>query len=160
MARQFYRRIFSETDEVKQLELIVEACEVHENTLPSFNAELKPPSGRIEAVASRLPGIAADSYATLQDLEIILQHITNMEDKRLMEKAKYYSENYQRTLSDRMAEKYADVHDTVYEIRQIRFRVAGVRNQFLAISKGLEYMHFQISNVVKLRCAGLDDSTF
>ena len=107
-----------------------------------------------------MPGLAAENFSRLQDLEIILQHVTNMEDRVLMNKAKYYKENYQRDLSDRMAEKYADVHDDVQVIRLIRFRVAGVRNQFLAVSKGMEYMHFQLTNITKLRCAGLDDATF
>ncbi len=157
---QYYRRIFSETDEGKQLALIVDACEGHEAHLPALNAELKPPSGKIETVEARLPGLAAENFSRLQDLEIILQHVENMEDRVLMNKAKYYKESYQRDLSDRMAEKYADVHDDVQNIRMIRFRVAGVRNQFLAVSKGLEYMHFQLTNITKLRCAGLDDATF
>ncbi len=156
----YYRRIFREPDEIKQLALIVDACEKYEDLLPSAFAETKPPSGRIEAAQSRMAGITAENYSRLQDLEIILQHVTNLEDRRLMAKAKYYKESYQRDLTDRMAEKYADVHDDVQEVRAIRHYVAHVRNQYLAVFKGLEVMHFQIGNVTKLRTAGLDDATF
>lgn len=155
-----YRRIFRETDETKQLSLIVTACEAYEDKLVSALNETKPPTGRIETVESRLPGITAENYSRLQDLEIMLQHITDMEDRCLMNKAKYYKENYPRDLSDRMAEKYADAHDDVQAIRAIRRYVAHVRNQFLAVNKGLEVMHYQLTNITKLRAAGLDDATF
>ncbi len=156
----YYRRIFREQDELKQLALIVDACEKYEDELPAALAETKPPAGKIETAQNRMAGITAENYSRLQDLEIILQHVTNMEDRRLMNKAKYYKENYQRDLTDRMAEKYADVHDEVQEVRSIRHYVAHVRNQYLAVSKGLEVMHYQIGNLTKLRAVGLDDATF
>lgn len=157
---QYYRRIFRETDEAKQLVLIVDACEKYLDELPAAMAETKPASGRIETAQNRMAGITAENYSRLQDLEIMLTHVTNIEDRVLMNKAKYYKENYQRDLTDRMAEKYADVHDDVQEVRSIRTYVAYVRNQYLAVMKGLEVMHYQIGNLTKLRAVGLDDATF
>lgn len=156
-----YRRIFRERDEMKQLAMIAEACERYEEQLPDALAELEHPQGkRIETVASRLAGISAQNYSRLQDLEIMLQHTTDFEDRTIKQKMQYYKEHYQRDLSDRLAEKYADFHEDVMVIRKIRFYVASIRNQYLAVSKGLEVMHFQISNVTKLRAVGLDDATF
>lgn len=156
-----YKKIFREPDEGKQLQLIVDACEYYENTLSTVMKDYKAPlEGKIAIAQSRMAGLVTENYSCLQDLEIILQHITTLEDKRLINRAKYFKESYPRDLSDRMAEKYADAHDDVQDVRLIRHYVAHVRNQYLAISKGLEVMHYQIGNVTKLRCAGLDDAEF
>lgn len=157
---RFYGRLFNAKDETEQIRVAAEAAAHYESLLPSAFAELAPPTGRIDRAQSRLPGVTAETYARFQDLENILTHVLNLEEKALLKKSRFYKEGYQRDLSDRMAEKYAETDDSVQDLRQLRFYVSSVRNQYLAITKGLEVMHFQITNLTKLRTAGLDDATF
>ncbi len=156
----WYHRVFSETDENRQLMIIAEACEFYMNEHASALRELDPPTGKIERMQSRIPGMTAHRYSQFQDLENLLAHVENMENRTRQKKIIWYTEHYNRTLSVRDAGTYADVSDDVQILREIRFRVSSVRNLYLAITKGLEHMHFQISNVTRMRVAGLDDATF
>ena len=38
--------------------------------------------------------------------------------------------------------------------------VALLRNKFLGLTKGYEYLHFQIGNIIHLRKAGIEDANF
>jgi hypothetical protein len=156
----WYRRVFDETDDLKQLDIVVHACLYYEAMVPDAKAFLSPPDGLITKVAMMMPGITAENYSRMTDLEIMLEHVTNYENRVKGQKVIWYLEHYQRALSDTQAKNYADVSDEVQAIRSIRNRVASVRNEFLGISKGLEVMHFQLSNVTKLKAVGLEDATF
>jgi gamma-glutamylcysteine synthetase len=114
--------------------------------------------GSIETMASKLPGLTDHRFAQLQDLEAILEHLENREKRAMVEKTRFYLEHYQRTLSDRIAREYAEASDEVQLVRSVLQRIGYVRNLYLGIMKGFEYMHFQLTNVTKLRCAGLDDA--
>ena len=66
-------------------------------------------------------------------------------------------EGYNKALSSRDAEKYADGEDEVIDQQHIINEFALVRNKFLGLVKALDAKQFQINNVVKLRAAGLED---
>ena len=55
-------------------------------------------------------------------------------------------------------EKYADGEDEIVGVGELINEVALVRNQYLGITKGFEIKHFQLSNIIKLRVAGMEDS--
>ena len=113
---------------------------------------------KIESIGGTIPGMSAHRFAQLQDIEAIIEHLETREKRKLVEKMRHYLEHYQRTLSDKVAKDYAEASDEVQLIRSVRQRVAYVRNLFMGIMKGLEYLHYQITNVTKLRCAGLEDA--
>lgn len=156
----FYRRVFLATDEVSQLGIIAQACTHYEDQYEEALNFVKNPSGLLVKIESMIPGVAAENEARVRDLEIMLKHLENMESVARKKKTQYYMEHYQRSLSETTATRYADADDEVQNIRAIRYRVASVSNLFTAISKGLEYMHFQLSNITKLRVVGIEDAEF
>lgn len=154
----WYRRVFKEADPIRQLIIVTDACAHYEAEYDEAMDFVNNPSGLITRIESQIPGMAAQNEARVCDLEIMLKHLENMENCARKRRQQFYMENYQRTLSETTASKYADADDEVQDIRAIRYRVASVANMFSAVSKGLEYMHFQLSNITKLRVAGLEDS--
>ena len=94
------------------------------------------------------------------DLSIksILEYL-NIELRRLRSKTfRKYLENYNRALSSRDAEKYVDGEDDVVDMDKIINDFALIRNQWLGITKGLDQKQWQITNIVKLRVAGMEDA--
>ena len=72
---------------------------------------------------------------------------------------KKYLENYARALSSRDVEKYVDGESDVVDYEKIINEFALMRNKWLGILKALDQKQWQITNVVKLRVAGMDDAS-
>lgn len=113
--------------------------------------------GNLEVANKYLPGLVEHRFSQLQEIEAMLEYINIRYQKVKGERFRSYLEKYNRELSSRDAEKFAEADDEVIKIAQLRNEVALLRNQFLAIMKGLEQKSFSITNITKLRCAGLDD---
>ena len=104
-----------------------------------------------------MPGIVEYRFNQLQELEAILEFL-NIEQRR--KKTKYYKkylEGYNKALSSRDAEKYADGEDDVVDQQHIVNEFALIRNKFIGLIKAIDAKQFQINNIVKLRAAGLED---
>ena len=116
-------------------------------------------SGRIEKAAANMPSIVETRFNQLQEIEAILEYL-NIELRRLRSQHfRKYLENYQRSLSSRDCEKFVDGESDVVDFEKIINDFALLRNKWLGIIKGLDIKQWQISNIVKLRTAGLDDAT-
>ena len=95
----------------------------------------------------------------LQELEAILNY-TNIELRRLRSSYfKKYLENYQRALSSRDVEKYVDGEPDVVDYEKIINEFALMRNKWLGVLKGLDQKQWQLTNIVKLRVAGMEDAS-
>ena len=114
--------------------------------------------GNIEKNATYLPAYVELRFGQLQEIEAILEHLNIQLRKKRSEYLRKYLENYNKVLSSRDAEKYADGEDEIVGIGELINEVALVRNQYLGITKGFEIKHFQLSNIIKLRVAGMEDS--
>jgi len=115
--------------------------------------------GNIEKASSSLPGIVEQRFNQLQEIEAILECL-NIELRRTRSKVfKKYLENYQRALSSRDVEKYVDGEDDVVDMEKVVNEFAMLRNQWLGIIKSLDIKQWQLSNIIKLRAAGLEDIT-
>jgi hypothetical protein len=113
--------------------------------------------GNIEKASAALPGIVAHRFNQLQEIEAILEYL-NIELRRLRSKTfKKYLENYQRALSSRDVEKYVDGEADVVDMEKIINEFAMLRNHWLGIIKGLDIKQWQMSNIIKLRTAGMED---
>ena len=113
--------------------------------------------GNVERNSAALPGITEHRFNQLQEIEAILEYL-NIEQRR--KKTKYYKkylEGYNKALSSRDAEKYADGEDEVIDQQHIVNEFALIRNKYLGLIKALDAKQFQINNIVKLRAAGLED---
>lgn len=115
--------------------------------------------GNIEKASSVLPGIVEQRFNQLQEIEAVLEYL-NIELRRLRSKTfKKYLENYQRALTSRDVEKYVDGEADVVDMDKIINEFALLRNQWLGIVKGLDIKQWQLSNIIKLRTAGLEDAS-
>jgi hypothetical protein len=114
--------------------------------------------GNIEKAAASMPGIVEHRYNQLQEIEAILEYL-NIELRRLRSQFfKKYLENYQRALSSRDCEKYVDGENDVVDYEKIINEFALLRNKWLGIIKALDIKQWQLSNVIKLRVAGMEDA--
>lgn len=115
--------------------------------------------GNVERASASLPGIVEQRFNQLQEIEAILEYL-NIELRRIRSKTfKKYLENYQRALSSRDVEKYVDGEAEVVDMEIIINEFAMLRNQWLGIIKSLDIKQWQLSNIIKLRAAGLEDIT-
>jgi hypothetical protein len=113
--------------------------------------------GNIEKASASLPGIVEQRFNQLQEIEAILEYL-NIDLRKTRSKLfKKYLENYQRALSSRDVEKYVDGEDDVTDMEKIINEFSLLRNQWLGIIKSLEIKQWQLSNIIKLRTAGLED---
>jgi hypothetical protein len=137
---------------------IPSAVQYFENELIEAKRECNI-SGSIEKAAAAMPGIVEHRFNQLQELEAILEYL-NIELRRLRSQFfKKYLENYQRALSSRDVEKYVDGEADVVDYEKIINEFALIRNTWLGVLKALDQKQWQITNIVKLRVAGMEDAT-
>jgi hypothetical protein len=116
-------------------------------------------TGNIEKAAASMPGIVEQRFSQLQEIEAILEYL-NIELRRLKSSHfRKYLENYARALSSRDVEKYVEGESDVVDMEKIINEFALLRNKWLGITKALDQKQWQITNVVKLRVAGMEDAT-
>jgi len=115
--------------------------------------------GNIEKAAAAMPGIVEHRFSQLQEIEAILEYL-NIELRRLKSQHfRKYLENYQRALSSRDCEKFVEGEADVVDFEKIINEFALLRNKWLGITKGLDVKQWQLSNVIKLRTAGMEDDS-
>lgn len=115
--------------------------------------------GNVEKAAAALPGIVEQRFNQLQEIEAVLEFL-NIQLRKLRSKTfKKFLENYQRALSSRDVEKYVDGEEDVVDMETIINEFALLRNQWLGIIKAIDQKQWQITNIVKLRAAGLEDAS-
>ena len=114
--------------------------------------------GHVEKLARQMPAITDKRFSQLQEVEAVLEHYNIKLKAARSYHYRQYLEHYKRALGSRDVEKYIDGETDVVELMMIINRVALVRNKFAGITKALEIKHCQITNIVKLKAAGLDDT--
>lgn len=115
--------------------------------------------GNIESQSSQLPGFVEKRYSQLQEIEAILEYL-NIELRKLRSQTfRAYLETYARALSSRDCEKYVDGEADIVDFSKLVNQFALIRNQYLSISKSFDVKQWQLTNIVKLRCAGIEDAT-
>ena len=113
--------------------------------------------GHLEKNLRDLPGIVSYRFAQLQEIEAILEFLNN-EARRIHRKSyKHYMESYNKALSSRDAEKYANGEDAVVDMQNLINDFAIVRNKWLGIIKGLEAKNWNMGHITKLRTTGMED---
>ena len=137
---------------------IPQASQHFESQLIDAKKEIKL-TGNLEKSASAMPGIVEHRFNQLQEIEAILNYL-NIELRRLRSLFfKKYLENYQRALSSRDVEKYVDGEADVVDYEKIINEFALLRNKWLGVLKALDQKQWQITNITKLRVAGMEDAT-
>jgi hypothetical protein len=140
----------------KDISFLPDCIEHFYKELDSARYEVKI-HGNVEKASAHLPGIVEQRFNQLQEIEAVLEYL-NIELRRTRSKAfKKYLESYQRALSSRDVEKYVDGEADVVDMEKIINEFALLRNQWLGIVKSLDIKQWQLSNIIKLRTAGLED---
>jgi len=142
----------------RNISKIPEAIRFFEAELVAAREEVKF-TGNIERASASMPGTVEHRFNQLQEIEAILEYL-NIELRRLRSSFfRQYLENYQRALSSRDVEKYVDGEADVVDYEKIINDFALIRNKWLGVLKALDQKQWQITNVVKLRVAGMEDAT-
>ena len=142
----------------RDINQIPSAIQYFETELIEARKEVKL-KGSVEKSSSEMPGIVEHRFNQLQEIEAILNYL-NIELRKLRSSFfKKYLENYQRALSSRDVEKYVDGEADVVDYEKIINEFALLRNKWLGVLKGLDQKQWQITNIVKLRVAGMEDAT-
>ena len=153
MANEWYHTIVLEGN----IDRLTDAIDYFEQELKEARKECKI-RGSLEQASARLPGIFEYRYAQLQEVEAIYRYLDNELRKVRSQYYRKYLEKYEKQLSSRDAEKYIDGEDEVVTYNILVNSILLIRDQYLGVSKSLDHKNWQISNLVKLKTAGLDDA--
>ena len=142
----------------KDIANIPDAILYFESELQLARAECKI-IGNLEKASAAMPGIVEQRFSQLQEIEAILEYL-NIELRRLKSTFfRKYLESYQRALSSRDCEKFVEGEADVVDFEKIINEFALMRNKWLGITKALDQKQWQLSNIVKLRVAGMEDAS-
>lgn len=112
---------------------------------------------RIIVEARRLPHVVDFRFGQLQEIESVYE-LMDIRLKEIRSRLhRHYLTNYQQKLVSRDVERFVEGEPDFVNAMIKRNKVNLMRNKFASITKGLEYKHFQLTNVVKLKAAGVDD---
>ena len=146
------------SDIAKDISKIPDAIQYFEDELDAAKAQIRI-KGNVERAAAEMPGIVEQRFNQLQELEAILEYL-NIELRRLRSSFfKKYLENYARALSSRDVEKYVDGEADVVDYEKIINEFALMRNKWLGVTKALDQKQWQLTYIVKLRVAGMEDDS-
>ena len=146
------------SDVAKDISNIPDAAEYFNSELEEARKECKI-TGNVERAAASMPGIVEQRFGQLQEIEAILEYL-NIELRRLKSQHfRKYLENYQRALSSKDCDRYVEGEADVVDFEKIINEFALLRNKWLAIIKSLDQKQWQITNIVKLRVAGMEDAS-
>ena len=115
--------------------------------------------GNLEMNSRLMPGVVEFRFNQLQEIEALLEWLNIQLRKKRSETFKKFTEAYNRTLTSRDAEKYVDGDKDVVEWQLLINEFSMVRNKYLGLMKAIDSKQFQINNIVKLRVAGMEDTT-
>jgi len=128
----------------------------YEGELATAKSDIKI-RGKVEKELSNLPGETEHRFNQLQEIEAVLEFLNIQLRKIRQRHYKKYLEAYNRALTSRDAEKYAEAEDEVIDMETIINEVALLRNKWLGVMKGIESKNFMLGHVVRLRTAGMED---
>lgn len=112
--------------------------------------------GNLNRCISELPSLYEMRYSQLQELESILEFF-DIKLKGIRSSIYQKCMNTsQRVLNSNDIKQYIDGDKNIVELQLIINDIALIRNKFISLSKGFEAKNWQLSNLVKLQCAGLD----
>lgn len=140
----------------QDLSVIPDFILYYENELIAAKNDVKV-YGNVEKNIANLPGVTEYRFNQLQEIEAVLNFLNIKLRKLKRTYYKKYLENYNRQLTPRDAEKYAEGEDEVIDFEVLVNEVALLRNKYLGIMKGIDAKQWQLGHIVRLRTAGMED---
>jgi hypothetical protein len=142
------------------LGIILDAVDHFQREYEEGKQILQVKGQKIEVKLTRIASEIEYYYSRYQEIEMILAFMDKRVDREVVTQTQNYMDHYNRKITEQTAKKYAEVHDDVLILTDTRVVVAMVRNDFMALFKGLETLSFKLKDIVELRKAMLDDAIF
>lgn len=139
------------------LNRLPDAISYYESELQNARIETSI-KGNLETNSRMMPGIVEYRFNQLQEVEALLEWLNIQLRKKRSEVFRLYMEKYNKALSSREAEKYSEGDPGVLEWQLLVNEFAMIRNKYLGLMKAIDVKQWQITNIVKLRVAGLEDT--
>jgi hypothetical protein len=151
------RKTITVTDE--HLEIVFKTLEHYENEYEDFKKEINVKGQKIFSTASKIPGLAETVYARYSELEAIVDYMELIKGQIIQKYRVHFTEHYNRELQANTVEKYISNQQEVVDYSELVIRMNLIFSKWKGISKGVENLHFQMTNLIKTREIGIEDST-
>lgn len=116
-------------------------------------------SGLMVNVLDKLPSFYEYRYGQFQEIEAVLEVLDSKIEGKKTERYKKFLEHYQRALSSTDVKRYVDGDPDVLELVSLRIDINYIRNRYYGIISSFEKKHYALSNITKLRVAGIEDAS-
>ena len=153
----WFRKITADPTDLTPL---VEALDYFETEHADGRKDLDMAGKRIWEEARKLPGFMELRYGQYREIEAIRDYLDLRIRRKVRDNMETIWNTYNKTFSERLAEKWAENEQDVLVLKVIRIEFNLLFEKFAGLTKGMEQMHFQIGNLVKMREAGIEDSIF
>jgi hypothetical protein len=153
----WYQKIVADPD---NLEPLVGAMEYFEEQYQDGLNDMNVSGKRLWDMSKKLPGLMAYRYGQYKELEAIGHFLDLKIRKHTKSAMEDIMTHYNRAMSERTAEKWAEADEVVVTFKMLKIEVDLLMRKFEGLTKGIEQMHFQMSNLVKMRDAGIEDALF
>ena len=138
---------------------VAEAVAYFRDQHAEAQAEVRGIRGRrIAEVSASVAAWAEFRYAQWKEVTAILEVVKRRQAEVTQEARRRYLEHYNRTLSDNMANRYAENDATVAELAALRIEVEFVVGLFEGVTKAHEMIHYQVKNLTMLRAHQIEDA--
>jgi hypothetical protein len=152
---RWYRTVLDALDN-DDLAPLADAIMWYEGELIRAREEVKL-RGRVQQQSQELPGLVEFRFAQYQEVEAIKKLLGIRMDKVKNVAFKKYFEGYQRQLSSRDADKYADAEVEVQDMAILINQFELLASYYQGIIKAFDIKHWQINGLIKLKTAGMED---
>lgn len=114
--------------------------------------------GNLIQLCKDMPVIVDKVFSLFQDANTILKIIEIELDRARSHHFRTYMNGSNRTYSSRDIEKFIDGEPDVVDLAYKHAQVAQIADKFAGVSKAVAAKEFQLSNITRLKVAGLDDA--
>ena len=146
----WYNKIVSDISEIPDF------IDYYDKQIDQARIECKI-KGNLEKQVASLPGILEYRFNQLQEIEAVLEYLNIQVEHKHRKHFRVYLESYNKQLTSRDADKYADGEQDVVDYKEIRNSVAFIRNKYLGVMKGIECKNYMLGHITRLRSAGMED---
>ena len=138
------------------LALIDEAVSFYEHELEEAKEEANL-KGSLVAASQKLSGYVEYRYGQLQDIEAMLRHINILIDEKEVQVYKSYNNGSAKLLTATEKSKFTKGDSQMIALRKFANDITYIRDKYIGLIKAFDIQNYQISNITRLKVAGVDD---
>ena len=154
MVDGWFRRVSNNPND---LVLIADMVQFYEKELEGMHEEAEI-RGNLEQSLARLPGIFDYRLEQLKSIKSVLQLLTIKLDDVKSQSYIKFAEHYPRDLKTTEIKQYVDGDQSVVAMKILVNEVQYLYEQYEGKIRSYEIKHYQLTNITKLRVAGVEDA--